>query len=76
MKRMKKMMATMVLIAVATMGTPQAFAGIMLGDRSGGPCRDGIMLGDRASAQCRNGIMLGDFAGIVLTDIAGITLND
>ena len=77
MKRMKKMMATMVLIAVATMGTPQAFAGIMLGDAARGTCQqDGIMLGDRVGGTCQNGITLNDIAGITLNDFAGITLND
>ena len=75
MKNMKRLMATMVLAAVATMGTPQAFAGIMLGDRSGGTCRDGIMLGDRSNT-CRSGIMLGDFARIVVSDVGGIMLGD
>jgi hypothetical protein len=76
MKSIKKMTAIMILAAVATMGTPQAFAstGIMLGDRAG-TCRDGIMLGDRAGT-CRHGIMLGDFAGIMLGDFAGIMLGD
>ena len=77
MKNMKRLMATMVLAAVATMGTPQAFAGIMLGDRSSGTCRDGIMLGDRSSSTCdRTGLTLGDVAGIMLGDIAGIMLGD
>jgi hypothetical protein len=76
MKSIKRLTAIMVLAAVTTIGTPQAFAGIMLGDAAGtGTCRDGIMLGDR-STTCRNGIMLGDFAGIVLTDYAGIMLGD
>jgi hypothetical protein len=63
MKNMKRMIAILVLAAVATMGTPQAFAGIMLGDAAG-------------TGTCRDGIMLGDFAGIVLTDYAGIMLGD
>jgi hypothetical protein len=79
MKRTKRLMATMILAAMATLSTAQAFAapsngkdGIMLGDRS----RTGIMLGDRN----RTGIMLGDRnrAGIMLGDRSrtGIMLGD
>jgi hypothetical protein len=75
MTKMKKMMATITLAAVATMSTPQAFAGIMLGDRTGGTCHDGIMLGDRSNT-CKSGIMLGDFARIVVSDVGGIMLGD
>jgi len=76
MKSIKKMTAIIVLAAMATLGTPQAFAGIMLGDRAAGKtCRDGIMLGDSAGT-CRRGIMLGDAAGIMLGDAAGIMLGD
>jgi hypothetical protein len=72
MKRTQRLMATMILAAVAMVGTPQAFAGIMLGDANtrGGHDRSGIMLGDRS------GIMLGDISGIMLGDVAGIMLGD
>ena len=64
MKSIKKMTAIMILAAVATLSTPQAFAGtgIMLGDRAGtGTSRTGIMLGDGLRfIRDITGIMLGD----------------
>ena len=69
MKNIKRLTTIMILAAMATLSTAQAFAapsngkdGIMLGDRS----RTGIMLGDRN----RTGIMLGDRSrtGIMLGD--------
>jgi hypothetical protein len=64
MTKTKRLMATMILAVVATMGTPQAFAST------------GIMLGDRATTGTnRTGIMLGDFARFV-RDITGIMLGD
>ena len=76
MKSIKKMTAILVLAAMATLSAPQANAGIMLGDRSGGPCRNGIMLGDRVGGICQNGITLNDMAGIVLTDAARLVIGN
>jgi hypothetical protein len=66
-------MATMILAAIATLGTPQAFAGIMIDDvastrveRNSG----GIGILDIA------GHMLGDIVGIMIDDIAGIMIDD
>jgi hypothetical protein len=64
MKSIKRLTAILVLAVVATMGTPQAFAGIMLGDSAG------------SISTTREGIMLGDLAGIMLGDLAGIMLGD
>jgi hypothetical protein len=75
MKNMKKMMAIMVLAAVTMMSTPQAYAGIMLGDRSSGCTRTGIMLGDRTST-CTSGLTLGDFARVPVGYTFGIMLGD
>jgi hypothetical protein len=64
MKSIKKMTAIMLLAVVATLSTPQAFAG------------GGIMLGDRATTRSnRTGIMLGDFARFV-RELTGIMLGD
>jgi hypothetical protein len=64
MKSIKKMTAIMILAAVATLSTPQAFAST------------GIMLGDRATTGTnRNGIMLGDYLRF-LRDVTGIMLGD
>jgi hypothetical protein len=63
MKSIKKLTAIMVLAAVATLGTPQAFAGIMLGDVA------------KTNTQ-KSGIMLGDFTRIVLIQAGGIMLGD
>ena len=64
MTKTKRLMATMILAAVAMMSTPQAFAstGIMLGDRATtGTSRTGIMLGDALRfVREITGIMLGD----------------
>jgi hypothetical protein len=64
MTKTKRLMATMLLAVVATLSTPQAFAG------------GGIMLGDRATTRSnRTGIMLGDFARFV-RELTGIMLGD
>jgi hypothetical protein len=63
MKSIKRLTAIMILATVATMGTPQAFAGIMLGDRPSARTtqRTGIMLGDVVHfVRHLTGIMLGD----------------
>jgi hypothetical protein len=64
MKRMKRLTATMILAAVATLGTPQANAGIMLGDVATRGTRE------------KTGIMLGDFARVVVLQLGGIMLGD
>lgn len=71
MKRINKIMAIMILAAVATMGTPQAFArtGIVMGDRATG----GVVIGDRSIG----GVVIGDRAlgGVVIGDLAGLVLG-
>jgi hypothetical protein len=72
MKRTKRLMATMILAAVATMSTPQAFAGIMIDDvaqPTGCECTvEGHGLLDRM------GIMMGDVAFYL--GLGGIGLLD
>jgi hypothetical protein len=63
MKRMKRLTAIMILATMATLGAPQASAGIMLGDVA------------KTNTQ-KSGIMLGDFARIVLIQAGGIMLGD
>ena len=70
MKSIKKMTAIMILAAVATLSTPQAFAGIVITDRANTGDRSGLTLGDQA------GLTLGDVVGIMLGDVAGIMLGD
>lgn len=77
MKNIKKMTAIMVLAAMTTLGTPQAFAGMMLDDRSsGGTCRTGMMLDDRAGGTCRTGLTLNDFAIVSARTAVGMMLDD
>ena len=72
MKRMNKFMAIMILAAVATMGTPQAFAhtGVVMGDRAIG----GVVMGDRSIG----GVVMGDRAigGVVMGDFVGVVMGD
>jgi hypothetical protein len=87
MKRTKRLMATMILAAVATFGTPQAFAGIMIGDKqmastesSVSAERNGVGLTDRNGVGLtdRNGVGLTDnsIVGVGLTDFVGILISD
>ncbi|HEX8652293.1 MAG TPA: hypothetical protein VF708_15880 [Pyrinomonadaceae bacterium] len=67
----------MVLAAVTTMSTPQAFAGMMLDDRtSGGTCRTGMMLDDRAGGTCRVGLTSSALAIISARTALGMMLDD
>lgn len=75
MKRMNKFMAIMIVAAVATIGTPQAFgrSGVALGDRTGVALgdRSGVALGDRS------GVALGDYTRIAIGQLAaGIIMTD
>ena len=71
MKRMNKFMAIMIVTAVATIGTPQAFArgGVALGEQS----RTGVALGEFS----RTGVALGEFSrtGVALGDLALVVLG-
>lgn len=66
MKRMNKFMAIMIVAAMTTISTPQAFArvGVAIGDRAIG----GVAIGDRAIG----GVAIGDRAigGVAIGDLA------
>jgi hypothetical protein len=66
MKNIKKMTAIIVLAAVATLSTPQAFAG-----QSRTPSKTGWMLGDRTSV----GLVLSSAVGLVLSSMTGLVLS-
>jgi hypothetical protein len=72
MKRINKIMAIMILAAVATVSTPQAFArgGVVMGDRTSG----GVVMGDRTIG----GVVMGDrlIGGVVMGDFAGVVMGD
>ena len=76
MRKMNKLVAISILAAVATLSMPQAFAGIMLTDRTNQVTANntGVVMGDFT------GVVMGDFTGILLTDLAyaitGVVMGD
>ena len=77
MRRIKKMMAVLMLAVVASLGAQTAFAGVTVSDRNGVTVsdRDGIYLSDRQDNTKQSG-QAWDIAVVVINGLTGILLSD
>jgi hypothetical protein len=76
MRRIKKMMAVLMLAVVASLGAQTAFAGVTVSDRSGVTVsdRNGILLSDKAATKADDLTM--DIIVVVVNSLTGIYLSD
>jgi hypothetical protein len=70
MRRIKRMMAVLMLAAVATISAQTAFAGVILSDQH----RDGVLVSDRQDTKVSGDAW--DIAVVIVSSLTGVLVGD